>query len=102
MKTGLALETMIEQAMQDQAPELYRELQASGQLAEAVAEKAAEVMEVFEELETPEAEKILRSNLGPLERQQKATELQRRMWEQALSTCLTWPAAETTESPLAD
>lgn len=93
------LEALIKQAMETQAPQLLAELRASGRLAGALADKAAEVLEVFEALEAPELDKLLRSSLGPLQRQQRATELQRRMWEQALQTCLTWPEAAITASP---
>lgn len=102
MLIGKQLERLVEQAMKDQAPDLYRELSQSNQLQTYLEEKAAEIEAVDEELRAPEMTKILESDLGPLERQQQATEMFRRTWEQALQTCLTFPEATITESPLED
>lgn len=102
MLIGKQLERLVERAMQDQAPDLYWELVESGRLAAYLEDKAAEIEAVDEELRAPEMTQILESDLGPLERQQRATEMYRRTWEQALQRCLTFPEATITESPLED
>ena len=102
MLIGKQLERLVERAMQDQAPDLHRELAERGRLAAYLEEKAAEIETLTEELENPEYHKVLQSDLGPLERQQRATEILRRAREQALQTCLTFPEATITESPLED
>ena len=102
MLIGKQLERLVERAMQDQAPDLHRELAESGRLAAYLEEKAAEIEAVEEELWTPEAFRIAQSDLGHLERVQQATMAARQAREQALQTCLTFPEATTTESPLED
>lgn len=102
MLIGKQLERLVEQAMKDQAPDLYRELSQSNQLQTYLEEKAAEIEAVEEELWTPEATRIAQSDLGHLERVQQATLAARQAQEQALQTCLTFPEATITESPLED
>lgn len=98
MLIGKQVERMVEQALKEQAPGLWQSLTDQGTLAAFLEEKAEEMYALQQELENPEYFKILQSNLGPLERQQQATEATRRAWEQVLQTCLTFPEETTTAS----
>lgn len=102
MLVGKQIERMVEQAMQDQAPRLHQELKANGTLQAYLEEKTREIEDLEEELFEPEQTRILKSNLGPMERIQQGTLAARQAWDQAVATCLTFPEATTTASPSTD
>jgi transposase len=90
---------MILQALQSQNPGLYRELEQANQLQAFAENRAEEALAAFDAAMAPERTKLLKSNLGALERVQAETSAQRRVWASVLPTFLEFqPPPETTES----
>jgi hypothetical protein len=93
-----ALQAMILQAMQDQAPQLYRELQEAGELATFAEAKAQEMREVFIQEMSVKRMEIAKSPMGYVESVQALTSAQNQIWSQVLQNYLEFPDSETNES----
>ena len=94
------LTQQVKQAMQMLAPDLYRRLEASGEL-EAYAEQKAETMleEYSQEFGPLWLESISeKANLGVMEGIQAADSAQRQIWEKVVANHLEFPEETTTAS----
>ena len=86
---------MIEAALQEKAPKLYRELKKEKKLQTFLKEREALMMESYDQaweagMNQPEEKDYLK-------RIQQITEMERRAWEETMETYLDFSDSETTE-----
>lgn len=98
--TNRDLEKSVRQALHDQAPKMYRELEAAGTLQTFSEEKAEEMLQEYDRAISPHRTRLAKSNLGFLERYQALTSAQHQIWESIMATYLEFPPDETTESEM--
>ena len=92
---------MIEQAMKDRAPQMYRELKASGKLQQVLEDRQQEMVESFWDAE----QEILQNAKHPqlsLEWDQEMTMKINEAWHDAIEAWTEFPEESTTESPEED
>ncbi|GFE56411.1 hypothetical protein [Geobacter sp. AOG1] len=89
---------MIEQAMKDKAPKMFRELKAAGKLQSFLGDHEAAMMESFYEAYAEARTPILsRTDPDQLKREQDLFAAQREAWDDAIATWTEFQD-ETTES----
>jgi hypothetical protein len=88
---------MIEQALKDKAPSLYRSLKQQNLLQSFVKEREQQLMESYLEGER-ELTTSARPSKDPLEDYRNLESNLHRLWEESLATWLEFPEEQTTES----
>lgn len=92
------LQQMIQVALADQAPQIYRELQEAKELDSYTEAKAQEMLAEFGEQMSMVTVQVAKSSMPYLERVQALTSAQQLIWSQILANHLEFPEPETIES----
>lgn len=97
--TGKALREIVEQAMQDKAPQMYARLKADGSLRDEISRRMDEAQESYRQaIWTESKESVLaRQKLPPMEQIQERTMQQRAAAEEAIAQATEFPSESETD-----
>jgi hypothetical protein len=96
------LPKIIELAMKAKAPRMYRELQASGDLAREIEERVSLALEIQDQVENePLSHLLSHPKKDPMEQQAAARQIISRAWEQAIAVATEFPEEENEPDEMA-